>query len=109
MFEALPHRHNPGSAPVTKRAREFRGLTLLELARHGLDRRGIATRGLAKMDQEGWDDPACYLAYIVKGMGSSIQVEQIIWRVLRQYDAKHHDAPSLNSEHFFLRLDDESV
>jgi len=28
--------------------------------------------------QEGWDDPACYLAYIDKSMGSSIQVEQII-------------------------------
>ena len=28
--------------------------------------------------QEGWDDPACYLAYIDKSMGSSIQVEQLI-------------------------------
>lgn len=59
--------------------------------------------------QEGWDDPACYLAYIDKSMGSSIQVEQIIGRVLRQYGAKHYDAPSLNSAHFFLRVDDESV
>jgi type III restriction enzyme len=33
--------------------------------------------------QEGWDDPACYLAYIDKSMGSSIQVEQIIGRVPR--------------------------
>src|SRR5690606_260224 len=37
--------------------------------------------------QEGWDDPACYLAYIDKSMGSSLQVEQVIGRVLRQYDA----------------------
>lgn len=59
--------------------------------------------------QEGWDDPACYLAYIDKSMGSSIQVEQIIGRVLRQYQAKHYDAPSLNSAHFFLRVDDENV
>ena len=59
--------------------------------------------------QEGWDDPACYLAYIDKSMGSSIQVEQIIGRVLRQYDAKHYGSPLLNSAHFFLRVDNQSV
>lgn len=59
--------------------------------------------------QEGWDDPACYLAYIDKSMGSSIQVEQIIGRVLRQFGAKHYDTPLLNSAHFFLRVDSESV
>lgn len=59
--------------------------------------------------QEGWDDPACYLAYIDKSMGSSIQVEQIIGRVLRQYNAKHYDSPLLNSAHFFLRVDSQSV
>ncbi len=59
--------------------------------------------------QEGWDDPACYLAYIDKSMGSSIQVEQIIGRVLRQYDARHYDLPLLNSAHFFLRVDNERV
>ena len=59
--------------------------------------------------QEGWDDPACYLAYIDKSMGSSIQVEQIIGRVLRQYNAKHYDNPLLNSAHFFLRVDNQSV
>ena len=52
--------------------------------------------------QEGWDDPACYLAYIDKSMGSSIQVEQIIGRVLRQYGAKHYDNPLFNSAHFFF-------
>ena len=50
--------------------------------------------------QEGWDDPACYLAYIDKSMGSSIQVEQIIGRVLRQYGATHYENPSLNSAAF---------
>lgn len=50
MSEALLHRHNPGRAQLTDRAREFRGLTLLELARHALDRRGIVTRGLSKME-----------------------------------------------------------
>lgn len=59
--------------------------------------------------QEGWDDPACYLAYIDKSMGSSIQVEQIIGRVLRQYGATHYDNPLLNSAHFFLRVDNQSV
>lgn len=50
MSEALLHRHNPGRTQLTDRAREFRGLTLLELARHALDRRGIATRGMSKME-----------------------------------------------------------
>lgn len=59
--------------------------------------------------QEGWDDPACYLAYIDKSMGSSIQVEQVIGRVLRQYGANHYDNPLLNSAHFFLRVDSQSV
>ncbi len=59
--------------------------------------------------QEGWDDPACYLAYIDKSMGSSIQVEQIIGRVLRQYGATHYENPLLNSAHFFLRVDNQSV
>ncbi|KGS49968.1 hypothetical protein X961_2977 [Burkholderia pseudomallei MSHR5613] len=59
--------------------------------------------------QEGWDDPACYLAYIDKSMGSSIQVEQVIGRVLRQYGATHYDNALLNSAHFFLRVDDQSV
>lgn len=59
--------------------------------------------------QEGWDDPACYLGYVDKSMGSQIRVEQIIGRVLRQYDAKHYDAPLLNSAHFFLRVDKKNV
>ena len=59
--------------------------------------------------QEGWDDPACYLAYIDKSMGSSIQVEQIMGRVLRQYGATHYENPLLNSAHFFLRVDKQSV
>jgi type III restriction enzyme len=59
--------------------------------------------------QEGWDDPACYLAYIDKSMGSRIQVEQIMGRVLRQYGATHYDNPLLNTAHFFVRVDRESV
>lgn len=59
--------------------------------------------------QEGWDDPACYLGYVDKSMGSKIRVEQIIGRVLRQYDAQHYPSPLLNSAHFFLRVDKENV
>ena len=59
--------------------------------------------------QEGWDDPACYLAYIDKSMGSSIQVEQVIGRVLRQPKATHYDSARLNSAHFFLRVDNKPV
>ena len=59
--------------------------------------------------QEGWDDPACYLAYIDKSMGSAIQVEQIIGGVLPQYGATHYDNPLLNSAHFFLRVDKHTV
>ncbi len=59
--------------------------------------------------QEGWDDPACYLAYIDKSMGSSIQVEQTMGRVLRQYGATHYDNSLLNTAHFFVRVDRESV
>lgn len=59
--------------------------------------------------QEGWDDPACYLAYIDKSMGSSFQIEQIIGRVLRQYGAAYYDNPLLNCAHFFLRVDNQNV
>lgn len=59
--------------------------------------------------QEGWDDPECYLAYVDKSMGSALQVEQVMGRVLRQYDAKHYDSPALNTAHFFVRVDSQSV
>lgn len=59
--------------------------------------------------QEGWDDPECYCAYIDKSMGSSVQVEQIIGRALRQPGAKHYGSTLLNAAHFFLRVDKESV
>lgn len=59
--------------------------------------------------QEGWDDPECYCAYIDKSMGSPVQVEQIIGRALRQPRATHYGSPLLDSAHFFLRVDKESV
>jgi len=55
--------------------------------------------------QEGWDDPACCFAYIDKSMGSSVQVEQVIGRVLRQPGAQHYPDPDLNTASFFIRVD----
>jgi type III restriction enzyme len=59
--------------------------------------------------QEGWDDPACYFAYIDKDMGSKEQVTQIVGRVLRQPQAQHYPDPGLNTAHFYIRTDEKSV
>lgn len=59
--------------------------------------------------QEGWDDPECYLAYIDKSMGSDLQVEQVIGRVLRQPGAKYYPDPALNTSGFYIHLDDKGV
>jgi len=55
--------------------------------------------------QEGWDDPLCYLAYVDKSMESSIQVEQIIGRLLRQPGGSHAPTEGLNTAHFYVRVD----
>ena len=59
--------------------------------------------------QEGWDDPECYFAYIDKSMQSNVQVEQIIGRVLRQPGAEHFEAEVLNTAHFYVRVDAQSI
>ncbi len=59
--------------------------------------------------QEGWDDPACYFAYIDKSMGSGIQVEQVIGRLLRQPSARHFPDDSLNTASFYVRVDSRGV
>ncbi|KFI32639.1 peptidase U35 [Haematobacter missouriensis] len=50
VSNALLHRHNPGAHALDTGAREFRGLTLLEMARHAIERRGGSTRGLSKIE-----------------------------------------------------------
>lgn len=55
--------------------------------------------------QEGWDDPAVYFAYVDKTMDSSVQITQVIGRVLRQPEATHHQADSLNTASFYVRVD----
>ncbi|SIR08664.1 hypothetical protein SAMN05421641_12422 [Paracoccus thiocyanatus] len=53
VSEALMHRANPGAASVSDAAREFRGLSLMEMARHALERAGIRTAGMSKMELAG--------------------------------------------------------
>jgi HK97 family phage prohead protease len=53
MSLALMHRHDPKANPINEDAREFRGYSLVELARHALERRGISTRGMSKMELAG--------------------------------------------------------
>ncbi len=59
--------------------------------------------------QEGWDDPSVYFAYIDKSMESTVQITQVIGRVLRQPGAKHYPSERLNSAHFYVRVDKNSV
>lgn len=59
--------------------------------------------------QEGWDDPACYFAYIDKDMGSNTQVTQVIGRVLRQPNITHYPADKLNMANFYIKTDEKDV
>lgn len=59
--------------------------------------------------QEGWDDPACYFAYIDKDMGSSTQVTQVIGRVLRQPNITHYPDDKLNMANFYIKTDEKAV
>jgi type III restriction enzyme len=59
--------------------------------------------------QEGWDDPACCFAYVDKSMGSPLQVEQVIGRVLRQPGARHYADQDLNTANFYIRVDNKQV
>jgi hypothetical protein len=53
ITEALLHRHAPGAQALGPDGRAFRGMTLLEIARASLERRGVSTRGMAKMELAG--------------------------------------------------------
>jgi len=59
--------------------------------------------------QEGWDDPACYFAYIDKNMGSKTQVTQVIGRVLRQPNITHYPDDKLNMASYYIRTDEKDV
>lgn len=49
---ALMHRSNP-AIQLTDDGREFRGQTLMEIARLSLERAGVSTRGMSKMELAG--------------------------------------------------------
>lgn len=55
--------------------------------------------------QEGWDDPSVYFAYIDRTMDSTVQITQVVGRVLRQPGATHYESDRLNTAHFYVRVD----
>lgn len=59
--------------------------------------------------QEGWDDPSVYFAYVDKTMESSVQITQVIGRVLRQPNVTHYESDRLNTAHFYVRVDRNDV
>lgn len=59
--------------------------------------------------QEGWDEPLVYFAYIDKSMGSRIQAEQIVGRLLRQPGRKHYSSERLNSAQVRVRVESSGV
>ena len=50
---ALLHRSDPGAFELSDAGREFRGMSLLEIARDVLEARGIRTRGKSRLDLAG--------------------------------------------------------
>lgn len=59
--------------------------------------------------QEGWDDPHIYFAYIDKSMGSKVQAEQIVGRLLRQPGRKHFRDSRLNTAQIYVRVEAAGV
>lgn len=59
--------------------------------------------------QEGWDEPLVYFAYIDKSMGSRVQAEQVVGRLLRQPGRKHYAAERLNSAQIHVRVESAGV
>lgn len=50
LENAMMHRANPDKIKLTDAGREFRGMSLLEMARDTLSAGGVQTRGMAKME-----------------------------------------------------------
>lgn len=48
ISNALLHRYSPTLFPLEDTAREYRGMTLMELARESLETAGVSTRGLSR-------------------------------------------------------------
>lgn len=60
---------------------------------------------------EGWDDPLVGMAYIDRNIGSDIQAEQLIGRVLRTPQAKHYRGKyqDLNTAYFYIKTSSNQV
>ncbi len=50
---ALLHRYNPDKFKLDPAAREYRGMTLMEIGRDMLERRGVKTRGISRVQLAG--------------------------------------------------------
>lgn len=59
--------------------------------------------------QEGWDDPLVYFAYIDKSMGSRVQAEQVVGRLLRQPGRRHYATERLNTAQIHVRVESAGV
>lgn len=59
--------------------------------------------------QEGWDDPLVYFAYIDKSMGSRVQAEQVVGRLLRQPGRRSYPADRLNTAQIHVRVESAGV
>lgn len=59
--------------------------------------------------QEGWDDPLVYAAYIDKSMGSHVQVEQVVGRLLRQPTRTRFSSDRLNTAQIYVRVEAAGV
>ncbi|MET3431440.1 hypothetical protein ABIC71_000918 [Herbaspirillum seropedicae] len=53
MTVAIAHRVAPGAVQLTDAARQYRGMSLRELSREGLEAVGISTRGMSPMELAG--------------------------------------------------------
>ncbi len=59
--------------------------------------------------QEGWDEPLLYLAYIDKSMGSRVETEQVIGRLLRQPGRMQYPSQRLNRAEIWVRVESAGV
>jgi type III restriction enzyme len=57
--------------------------------------------------QEGWDDPAAYVAYFDGETGSALRIGQLLGRVVRQPGGEHFAVKPLNSAHLFVSAPNE--
>ncbi len=72
-----------------------------DLARIDLKDRNCSTRYIITINalKEGWDCPFAYVLASLANKTSTIDVEQIVGRILRQPYAKQHSSPLLNSSY----------